>query len=159
MSNAVRFTKSNILVALVDISGTCLFHLRSLVVVMLRSFWLDDCRTGVCDSVYCVIIGWAILEKCMTIHLVWFKSILQSLHQLAILSRSCCRIMVSWKFRRWRWHFVSSANIVTVVSCEVDLGMRKRSGPRIDPWGTPESTGSGSDVTPRTVTLCNRPER
>jgi hypothetical protein len=33
-----------------------------------------------------------------------------------------------------------------------------RSGPRIDPWGTPDRTGSGFDVTPSAVTLWNRPE-
>ena len=37
--------------------------------------------------------------------------------------------------------------------------MRKRSGPRTEPWGTPEKMGTGWEVIPWTATNCDRSDR
>ena len=63
-----------------------------------------------------------------------------------------------------RYTRLSSAKSLMPVPAERFLLMsfmyvRKRSGPRTVPWGTPESTGAGADVAPSTSTDCSRKER
>ena len=58
---------------------------------------------------------------------------------------------------------VSSANMDRIFSSsrilmsKLLLYIMKNIGPRIDPWGTPESTGSHSEAFPFKITLCSLP--
>ena len=80
----------------------------------------------------------------------------------ALSSSTLCKIYLVFKsltfLVMWRtWH--SSAKSLTLdltCSCRALMYARKRIGPRTEPCGTPEETGTSSELIPLITTVCFR---
>ena len=82
--------------------------------------------------------------------------------QVLMVSRSVLiRFAAIWADSTIMYRLVSSANnrieqpIFFTISF---MYIKKSKGPRIDPWGTPASTGAQSDACPLSTTRCLRPK-
>ena len=86
-------------------------------------------------------------------HLATLNFICQSASNCPKLVRSSCKIKQSWSEYIFLYRTQSSANMrtedLTFSSTSfMKMRNRNRTGPRTDLWGTPDSTGTGSEVWP-----------
>lgn len=99
----------------------------------------------------------------MTWHFEGLNSMSHCFSHRTILSRSCWRVGGSEEELMVRYTAVSSANNLTWDLRTEDGNLliyrRKQRGPRTEPWGTPEVTGTSDEQSLSTTTVCLRPIR
>ena len=94
-------------------------------------------------------------------HLATLNFICQSASHCPKLVRSSCKVKQSWSECIFLYRTQSSANRRTedlMLSGRSFMKRRNRTGPKTDPWGTPDSTGTGSEAWPSKTTCWVRPE-
>ena len=128
--------------------------------VMPRSSMLLTLGSNVLSSVYGCLYGWFLRFVEIIVHLELLNLRPHVMLQLCSALISFCRICASCGSVILRAILVSSAKIAHKVFGDSTCGRslmyrRKSSGPRIEPWGTPEVTGSQADSVPLIITLCS----
>ena len=158
-----RLRNPKVLVAFDDISEICWPQSRSSVMVIPRYLadwtcsnicWYNEYSNLICLSGRCrdTLIEW---------HLATLNFICQSASHCASRSRSSCKIRQSEGEYMFLYRTQSSANKRTddlMLSGRSLMNTKKRTGPRTEPWGTPDKTGTGSDSSPSSTTCCERLE-
>ena len=137
---------------------TCVFHLKSLVIVTPRYLMLSTFSRLVPSKVYeAQIFLIRFLVSCIILHLTGWNLIPHFLAQEPNRSISLWSFIVSFSSLISRQQTQSSAKslISDSISDEMSFMYRENNkGPRTVPWGTPDKTGAQSDFTPFTTTRC-----
>ena len=154
--------KPSVLVVLEEISETCWPKSVLSVMVIPRYFadwtlskvWLcSEKSRRICLWCWCrvTLIDW---------HLATLNFICQSASHCPKLVRSSCKIKQSWSECIFLYETQSSANRRTedLMLSGRSFMIRNRTRPTADPWGTPDSTGTGSEAWPSKTTCWVRPE-
>ena len=159
----LRRRKSIVLVALHEISETCWPQSNLSVIVIPRYLadltcsnlcWWSEYSNWIWFSGRCrvTLIEW---------HLATLNFICQSVSHCARLFRSSCRIWQSMGDFIFLYKTQSSAKRRTddlIISRRSLIKMIIRTGPKTDPWGTPNRTGTGSEAWPSNTTFWERSE-
>ena len=145
-----------VLLALVQTLLTCVFHLKSLVIVTPRYLMLSTFSRSVPSKVY---EAWMFLihflVSCIILHLTGWNLIPYFLSQEPNRSISLWSFIVSSSslISRWQTQSSTKSHISDSISDEMSFMYREdNKGPRTVPWGTPDKTGDRSDFTPFTTT-------
>ena len=144
--------RPKVVVALDEISEICLPQSMFSVIVIPRYFadWtFSKFADAECSHEWFVCVSNA--ESLSKGQLATLTFICQSASQSPRLSRSSCKMRQSCNEWMFLYSTQSSANRQTedlILSGRSFMKIRKRIGPKTDPWGTPDQSGTGSESWP-----------
>ena len=142
---------------------TCVFHLKSLVIVTPRYLMLSTFSRLVPSNVY---EAWIFLIRFLVSCIIAFDG-LKSHTPLPCPGTQSINIPLTFHCVFFILNFTIANTVISKksyfrlsISDEMSFMFRENNkGPRTVPWGTPDKTGAQSDFTPFTTTRCCRKQR
>ena len=130
---------------------------RSSAMLTPRYFAAEALSSLTLCKIYLVSKGLTFLVMCRTWHLEGLNCISHIFSHCSRHARSVCKTWPSVVELIARYMAVSSAKSLTLVltrSCRSFVYARKIIGSRTEPCGTPEETGTSSELIPLITTVC-----
>ena len=146
-----------VLLALVQTLLSCIFYLKSLVIVTPRYLMLSTFSKSVPSNVYETWIFFLDPFSCQLHHIAFDR--LKSHTPFPCPGTQSINIPLKFYCVFFILNFMITNTVISKqsdsVSDEMSFMYRENNkGPRKVPWGTPDKTGAQSDFTPFTTTLC-----